>query len=203
MSFQGTTLHRSGQAELPHPAPTLGEDAQAHERIRMANASRRKPPCDKTLHAAPGQVVTLTATAQRCPPQGAHCRTKGAQRRTIPGHPVIAEVTQAGPSATRLLVPERAWARAHEAMSQWLKANRFSDCATSLIEGEAGPTIAEFTDQQGIDLCLALQPGMQFDCYSGQWQKRFFASQRYSPCAWTRMRSKSQQLKGAAVCDRP
>ena len=87
-------LHRSGQAELPHPAPTLGEDAQAHERIRMANASRGKPPRDETLHAAPGQMVTLTATAQHRPPQVAHCRAKGAQRRTIHRHPVVAEVTQ-------------------------------------------------------------------------------------------------------------
>jgi hypothetical protein len=33
-------LHRSGRAELPHPAPTLGEDAQAHERIGMTDTSR-------------------------------------------------------------------------------------------------------------------------------------------------------------------
>jgi len=25
-------LHRSGPAEFPHPAPTLGENAQAHKR---------------------------------------------------------------------------------------------------------------------------------------------------------------------------
>jgi hypothetical protein len=30
-------LHRSGQAELPHPAPTLGEDAQAHERQKFVH----------------------------------------------------------------------------------------------------------------------------------------------------------------------
>jgi len=28
-------LHRSGRAELPHPAPTLGTDAETLERIRM------------------------------------------------------------------------------------------------------------------------------------------------------------------------
>ncbi len=31
-------LHRSGQVELPHPAPTSGDDAQAHERIRKTRA---------------------------------------------------------------------------------------------------------------------------------------------------------------------
>src|SRR6202162_4443580 len=39
-------------------------------------------------------MVTLTATAQHRPPQVAHCRAKGAQRRTIHWHPVIAEVPQ-------------------------------------------------------------------------------------------------------------
>src|SRR4029077_21248110 len=87
-------LHRSGRAALPHPAPTLGEDAEAHERIRMTNASRRKPPRDKASHAAPRQVVTLAATAQDRSPQVSHCGAKGAQRRAIPRYPVIPEVTQ-------------------------------------------------------------------------------------------------------------
>jgi hypothetical protein len=61
-------LHRSGPAELPHPAPTLGEDAQAHERmrirIRMTNPSRWKPSRNVAPRAASRQVVTLAATAQ-------------------------------------------------------------------------------------------------------------------------------------------
>ena len=48
-------LHRSGQAELPHPAPTLGDNAQAHERIRMTDASRQKPPGDIMAHPVPRQ----------------------------------------------------------------------------------------------------------------------------------------------------
>ena len=59
-----------------------------------------------------------------------------------------------GPSDLRYLKKQEVWARAHEAMSQWLKANKFSDCATSVIEGEAGPAIAQFIDQQGIDLTV-------------------------------------------------
>src|ERR1700722_16070761 len=85
-------LHRSGQAELPHPAPTLGEDAQAHERIRMTNTSRWEPSRKIAPHAAPRQVVTLTATAQDRPPQITHGFAKSAQGRAVHGHPVIAEV---------------------------------------------------------------------------------------------------------------
>lgn len=59
-----------------------------------------------------------------------------------------------GPSDLRYLKKQEVWARAREAMSQWLKANKFSDCATSLIEGEAGPVIAQFIDQQDIDLTV-------------------------------------------------
>ena len=87
-------LPRSGQAELPHPAPTLGEDAETHKRIRMIDRSRRKPPRDKTLHAAPRQMVTLTATAQDRSPQVSHRPAESAQRRTVHGYSVISEVAQ-------------------------------------------------------------------------------------------------------------
>src|SRR5580693_2269809 len=98
-------LHRSGQAELPHPAPTLGEDAQAHERIRMTNTGRRKPSRNIALHAAPRQVVTLATTAQHRPPQIAHGLAKSAQCRTIHGHSVIAEVAQQDRAQVRSLFP--------------------------------------------------------------------------------------------------
>jgi len=87
-------LHRSGRAELPHPAPTLGDNAQAHERIRMAHLSWREPTRNVACHATPRQVVTLAATAQDHPPEIAHCSAKGAQCRAIHGHPVITEVAE-------------------------------------------------------------------------------------------------------------
>jgi hypothetical protein len=87
-------LHRFGRAELPHPTPTLGVHAQAHKRIRMTNASRRKPPLDDTRRAAPRQMVTLIATAQHRPPQITHCFAERAQSRSIHRHSVISEVTQ-------------------------------------------------------------------------------------------------------------
>ena len=87
-------VRSSGQAELLYPAPTLGEDVQAHERIRMTNTSRWEPSRNLAPHAAPPQVVALAATAQYRPPQVAHCVTKSAQGRAAPGHSVIAEAAQ-------------------------------------------------------------------------------------------------------------
>jgi len=93
-AFLTQPLHRSGRVELPHPAPTLGNDAQAHQRIRMTNTSRRKPEGKVAPHAAPRQVVTLAATSQHRPPQIAYRPAEGTQRRAIHGHSVIPEVTQ-------------------------------------------------------------------------------------------------------------
>jgi hypothetical protein len=74
--------------------PPLGEDAQAHERIRMTNTSRWKPSRKIAPHAAPRQVVTLAATSQYRPPQVTRRLAKSAQRGAVHGHPVIAEVPQ-------------------------------------------------------------------------------------------------------------
>jgi hypothetical protein len=93
LSFQGTTLYGSGRADFPHPALALGNDAQAQQRIGMTNTSRREPSRKKAPHAAPRQVVTLTATAQGRPPEIAHGFAKRAQSRAVHGYPVIAEVT--------------------------------------------------------------------------------------------------------------
>jgi hypothetical protein len=98
-------LHRSGRAELPHPAPTLGNDAQAHERIRVTNASRRKPPLNDPSHAVPCQVIALAATAQDRPPQETNCSAGGTQHRTVHGHSVITEVTRKYRAQIRSLFP--------------------------------------------------------------------------------------------------
>ena len=47
----------------------------------------------------------------------------------------------------RDLKKQEVWARAQEAMAQWLQINKFSGCTTKLVEGEAGPAIATFIDQ--------------------------------------------------------
>ncbi len=60
----------------------------------MTDTCRRKPPSNETFHTVPRQVVALTASAQNCPPQIAHCHAKGSQCRAIHGHTVVVEVTQ-------------------------------------------------------------------------------------------------------------
>ena len=87
-------LHRSGRAELPHPAPTLGEDAKTLARIRMTDSSRRKPPYDKSTHTAPRQMVALASASQDRLPEARYCATERAQRRDIHGHSVVAKVPE-------------------------------------------------------------------------------------------------------------
>jgi nucleotide-binding universal stress UspA family protein len=59
-----------------------------------------------------------------------------------------------GPRDLRDLKKQEVWARAQQAMAQWLQTNKFSGCTTKLVEGEAGPAIATFIDQRGIDLTV-------------------------------------------------
>src|ERR1700686_1026890 len=87
-------LHRSGRAALPHPAPTLGDDAQAHEGIRVADASSRQPGVDQRLHATPGQMITLTAPPQDSPPYSADGKLEGTDRRAIHRDAVVTHVAE-------------------------------------------------------------------------------------------------------------
>ena len=42
--------HRSGHAELPHPAPALGNDAEPHQWVRMADVGSGKPTPPQAAH---------------------------------------------------------------------------------------------------------------------------------------------------------
>jgi len=64
-------LHRSGRAELPHPAPTLGNDAKPRERVRMTNVDTRNPSGHIAAHSMPGQIA-LAAASEHTPPQPGH-----------------------------------------------------------------------------------------------------------------------------------
>ena len=59
-----------------------------------------------------------------------------------------------GPKDLRDLKKQEVWAQAQQAMAQWLQINKFSGCTTKVVEGEAGPAIATFIDQRGIDLTV-------------------------------------------------
>ena len=87
-------LHRSGRAALPHPAPTLGDDAKTHERIRMADVSRWKPAGHKAPHPSPRQVIALASSAKYPPPDATDSALEGADGRAIHGHAVIAYMPQ-------------------------------------------------------------------------------------------------------------
>jgi len=86
-------LHGSGHAGLPHPALALGDNAEPHEGIGMADANRRKPAIDQAGHALPGQSVLLAATQECAPPESSDRHTEGAQSRAIHGHAIVADVS--------------------------------------------------------------------------------------------------------------
>jgi len=85
-------LHGSGRAALPHPALAWGDDAQAHERLRVADAGRRKPPMGVLRHPAPRQVGRLTAAFKSAPPQPCDLLAEGADARAIAGHSVVTDM---------------------------------------------------------------------------------------------------------------
>src|SRR5271167_857308 len=87
-------LHRSGRAALPHPAPTSGDDAQAHEWIRVADTSGRKPGIEQRPHAGPRQVIALAAPTQHSPPYPTDRTTEGTDRRAIHRHAVVTHVSE-------------------------------------------------------------------------------------------------------------
>ena len=77
---------------------------------------------------------------------------KTGKGRVVAVHAVDPFEYSFGPKVLRDLKKQEGWARAQEAMAQWVQTNKFSGCTTELVEGEAGPAIATFIDQRGIDL---------------------------------------------------
>jgi hypothetical protein len=90
MTITDHPLHRSGQAELPHPAPTLGDDAKALERIRVTNVGGRKPSIDQPIHMLPIQPLSFTPTPQRKVPVTANLEPEALDRSTVGRHAVVA-----------------------------------------------------------------------------------------------------------------
>jgi hypothetical protein len=87
-------LHRSGRAALPHPAPTSGDDAQAHEGIRVTDVGWRKPSLDQGLHPSPRQMIALASTAQHSPPDLTKRTTEGSYRRTVHRDAVVTHMPE-------------------------------------------------------------------------------------------------------------
>jgi hypothetical protein len=86
-------LHRSGRAELPHPAPASGDDAKSPQWIGVMDARPGQPVINQTAHALPGKPLPLAASAQRAIPQTADIEAKRIQRLQVRRHSIIALVS--------------------------------------------------------------------------------------------------------------
>ncbi len=62
-------LHGSGRAGFPHPALTLGGDAQAVPRIRVHDADRGQPAVDIPPHPFPADLPLLAAPGHHTLPE--------------------------------------------------------------------------------------------------------------------------------------
>ncbi len=85
-------LHRSGHAALLHPAPALGNNAEAHERVGVADAGGREPSGEVPRHPTPRERMGLAATQKNPPPQPPHCPTEEADSWAVHGHAVIPDM---------------------------------------------------------------------------------------------------------------
>ena len=95
--IRGTTVTRRPPTDpdvrhLPHPAPTSGDDAKPHERIRMADAHGRNPSGDVAPHPMPRQMA-LAAASEHTPPEATHRSGKREERRVVHRHAVVLDVT--------------------------------------------------------------------------------------------------------------
>ena len=85
-------LHGSGQADFPHPALALGDNAHAAQGIGMTDGRQRQPASDEAPHAIPEDATVLATPRQRAIPEPSHLESKKSQRRVVHGHSVIPDV---------------------------------------------------------------------------------------------------------------
>src|SRR5260370_34275543 len=86
-------LYGSGQAGLPHPALTSGDNAQAAQGIRMTSAGGRQPAVDQAPHPVPEHSGFLTTAQERAMPEPTYWEPKRVQRRAVGRHSVITNVS--------------------------------------------------------------------------------------------------------------
>src|SRR5258708_33938148 len=84
--------HRSVRAGFPHTALASGGDAQAAQRIGMADAGRRQPAVDGPFHSFPTDASSLAPASQYLVPELAHGKTKVTEGLPIARHSVDSEV---------------------------------------------------------------------------------------------------------------
>jgi hypothetical protein len=83
--------HRSGRAVLPHPAPTLGDDAKPVKRIRVTDVNRWNPAREVASHARPGEAAVTPAT-QCLPPEATHRPRERGHWPIVQRHRVVLHV---------------------------------------------------------------------------------------------------------------
>src|SRR6266478_6469130 len=86
-------LYGSGQAGLPHPALTSGDNAHAAQGIRMTSAGGRQPAVDQAPHPVPKHSGFLAAPQERAMPEPTYLEPKRIQRRAVGRHSVITNVS--------------------------------------------------------------------------------------------------------------
>src|SRR2546425_1868508 len=86
-------LYGSGQAGLPHPALTSGDNAHAAQGIRMTSAGGRQPAVDQAPHPVPKHSGFLAAPQERAMPEPTYLEPKRVQRRAVGRHSVITNVS--------------------------------------------------------------------------------------------------------------
>ena len=85
-------LHGSGQAELPHPALTSGNNAHAAQGVGMTSAGGRQPAVNQAPHPVPEHMGVLAASRKGAMPEPSDLEPKRKPRRAVGRHAVVADV---------------------------------------------------------------------------------------------------------------
>src|SRR2546430_1141199 len=93
MITHNNPLHGSGQADFPHPALALGDNAHAAQGIRMTDGRQRQPASDEAPHTVPEDASVLATPRQRTMPEPSDLESRKSQLPVVHGHYVIPEVS--------------------------------------------------------------------------------------------------------------
>ena len=80
-------LHGSGQADFPHPALALGDNAHAAQGIGMTDDRQRQPASDEAPHTIPEDASVLATPRQRAMPKPSTRNRKRASAGVFMGTP--------------------------------------------------------------------------------------------------------------------